>query len=209
MLLFALIGEFMPLSLDQKLKLFNSLGPRVATRASEVLSVMTGNKVSVKLDKVGVVETNSIPDLVGDSVELSFASYIRIRGDLKGVAMFLIPITSARIFVDLLQGKKAGTTKVFDEIDRSAINETCNILSGAYLTELSNSLKISLFESVPTFSSNNTIKSTKSIISSFNLKDPKAVALQTKFVVASEETKGVFVLFFDSETLEKLKVDEK
>ena len=191
----------------KKVDLFDSLGPRVAKRASDVLSVMTGNKITVSLDDVNVVETSKIPDMIGDEEGLSLGSYVRIRGDLKGVALFLLPVDKARTFVDLLQKKDVGHTKIFGELDRSAINETCNILSGAYLTELGDAFGLNLYQSVPVFTSNSKIKTTKSIVASFNLKNPTAVSLQTRFVIAAEETKGLFILFFDSNSLEKVKVD--
>ncbi len=86
---------------------------------------------------------------VGSRTSVVAAVLMHVLGDLTGRSLLIFEKDCALRLADLLLNRTPGLTKVFAELEQSAVKETANILTGAYLNGLSDLLGLMLIPSVP------------------------------------------------------------
>jgi len=77
---------------------------------------------------------------------------LSLEGDVNGMMMFLLDTKSAGRLVNSILKKENEPDKDiydFDELELSALNEIGNIITGAYLSALSDLTKLTIVSSVP------------------------------------------------------------
>ncbi|MBN1346012.1 MAG: chemotaxis protein CheX [Phycisphaerae bacterium] len=72
------------------------------------------------------------------------ALHMALRGDLEGHTLLVIPMTTARELVRILLGAEAPETDDLDEMARSCLAETANIVSNAFANSWARWLGVTL-----------------------------------------------------------------
>ena len=120
-----------------------------AGHAATALSQMIDRTIMISVPEVSVTPLEDVPGVIGDPEEVTAAVLMQMMGDLTGRTLLMFPSESADTLCDLLLRRPLGTTKVYGEMEESAIKEVGNILSSAYLNALSDFLGMMLVPSVP------------------------------------------------------------
>jgi chemotaxis protein CheC len=113
--------------------------------------------------------------------------------------LLIFPKKTAFILSDLLVKREPGTTHKLTELDKSALKEVGNVISGNYLTVLANILQIRIIEHIPNFSFDMFGAIVSQIIADFAQKTQKALVIEIEFTFKPETFKGYFLLLFEIE----------
>jgi len=167
-----------------------------AQHAARALSKMLGQTVKAKLLKARMSALTELPNLVGDKETLVSGIYLPVTGDISGSILMVFPQESTLILVDLLLKKKRGTTKEFDEMDKSALGEVGNILAGNCLTALSDMLEMHLVEHIPDFAHGMVGALIENVAISFGRKAERALIIQVELRTEEIKVVGFFFLLF-------------
>jgi chemotaxis protein CheC len=121
-----------------------------AGHAATALSHMTGRHIRMSIPLVVGLPTDQLPASVaeGDGGRI-VAVRTHIRGDLAGDTVLTLSAANARRLCDALLFRTTPDGDQFDDLERSTIMETGNILAGAYLNALAALLHLVLLPSVP------------------------------------------------------------
>lgn len=107
----------------------------------------------MKIPRVEFCEFNKICDVVEGPGTLVAATLISMVGDLQGFILLVLPAAQAHHLAQMILGNDPNEVTDpatwFDEMERSAIAETANILSGAYMTSISELTGLTAVATVP------------------------------------------------------------
>ncbi|MCM3742855.1 chemotaxis protein CheC [Sporosarcina luteola] len=139
---------------DMHLDVLKEIGNIGAAHAATSLSQLLSKKIEMHVPKVSLVSFDEMFDLAGGAERIVAGIYLKIQGDLSGSMFFVLPIDSANQFIRRLIGNEE-----FDfyktpipEMGISAMQELGNILSGSYLSALSDFTGLKVHPTVPSLS---------------------------------------------------------
>lgn len=139
---------------DMHLDVLKEIGNIGAAHAATSLSQLLSRKVDMHVPSVELVTFDEMFDLAGGADETVAGIYLRIDGDLSGSMFFMLPLESANRFIQILTGEESFDfhTPPFSEIGVSSMQELGNILSGSYLSALSDFTSLKIYPTVPSLS---------------------------------------------------------
>ncbi len=133
------------------LDVLKEIGNIGAAHAATALSDLLNTKIDMRVPKVEMVSFNEMMELAGGTENVVAGIYLRIEGDAKGGMFFILPVEQANHFI-----KKLIYDESFDlqnpqtsEIGISAMQELGNILSGSYLSALSDFTGLKIYPTPP------------------------------------------------------------
>lgn len=172
-----------------------------AQSTAENLGRLIGKPVTVDMSKALLKKMINIGDTF-DPEEIVAGVYLPVSGAINGSSLFMLPKESAFIMSDILLKRKLGTTRQLTEIDESAIKETGNIVSGCYLSTISNIYKIKLIEHVPQFSFDMFGAILSQIISKFAKTADESLYIEIIYNIHQVKIKAYYLLLFDSNDIQ-------
>lgn len=119
------------------------------TKAADALSKLAKKEVTVKTTQAKLVAEEEALDTLNNIEGHAIIAYAEILTGAAGSSLLTMERQSALDFVDLFNNRPKGTTLSMQELDRSTIKETLNILSNAYITEVANEMGDTILLSVP------------------------------------------------------------
>ncbi|TRZ38702.1 chemotaxis protein CheC [Niallia circulans] len=132
------------------LDILREIGNIGAGNAATALSKLLNKKIDMKVPNVEIVSFDEMMDMAGGSDNIAAGVFLRIEGDAPGSMFFMLPIEQATNFIrDMIGDETAQLSEPYDELSLSALQELGNILSGSYLSALSDFTNLSLYPSVP------------------------------------------------------------
>lgn len=136
------------------LDVLKEIGNIGAAHAATALSTLLNKKIDMKVPKVEMVSFDDMMDLAGGPESVVAGIYLRIEGDVTGSMFFVLPVEQANEFIRRLAQDKNFDFQAAEvsEIGVSAMQELGNILSGSYLSALSDFTGLKIFPSVPALS---------------------------------------------------------
>ncbi|MBS4177099.1 chemotaxis protein CheC [Lederbergia citrea] len=139
-----------PLHLDV-LKEIGNIG---AGNAATALSILVDKKIDMKVPTVRIITFDEMLDLAGGHDNIVTAVFLRVEGDVSGSIFFILPLDQATRYVQQLTGDLSFSFSEppYSEFGLSAMQELGNILTGSYLTSLSDFTGLDLYPSVPSIS---------------------------------------------------------
>ena len=165
------------------------------------LTRFLGKHVTVDMSKASLKKMINIGDTF-DPEEIVAGVYLPVTGAINGSSLFILPKESAFIMSDILLKRKLGTTRKLTKIDESALKETGNIISGCYLSTLSNTYKIKLIEHIPQFSFDMFGAILSQIISKFAKKADEALFIEIRYNIHPVKIAAYYLLLFDSSDIQ-------
>ena len=112
-----------------------------AGNATTALATMLQCKVDMK------VPFPEVGALLGGEEQVMAGTYLAITGDITGSIMFLVKEDVALHLIQKLMGGMA--EDIYGEMERSALKEISNIITGAYLNALSGMTNLKIIPSIP------------------------------------------------------------
>ncbi|KAB3535858.1 chemotaxis protein CheC [Alkaliphilus pronyensis] len=185
------------------LDVLREIGNIGSGNAASALAKMINKRIDMDVPIVQILAFEDVAAILGGEEMVVAGIYFEVEGDITGNIMFLLDIASSKILTSILMGREDGSEEL-DEMDRSALQEVGNILSGSYISSLSalTGLKIKL--SVPSLC----IDMAGAILSvpaiQFSQTSDKIVLIETLLKEGSNQVKGNFFLIPDSKSFDKL-----
>lgn len=120
-----------------------------STYASDALSKLSGSTAKSDVSNVEIITLADTAERIKQPTGQDVVVYGQVLIGVPGVAFLIIKHTEALALVDLLNHRTVGTTTILNDIGRSAIKETLNILSNSYLNALAEESSMKLGLGVP------------------------------------------------------------
>lgn len=174
-----------------------------AGNAATSLAQMLQMKVDIKVPKIDLLDFSQVGEAIGGEELLMAGVYLGIEGDITGSMMFLLEEKAAHNLVAKLMGMEMPEGAEFSDIEKSALNEIGNIMTGAYLNSLSTLTNMKIFPTVPDLC----IDMAGAILSvpaiEFGAMGDKMLMIETAFT-DDADLNGYFILVPDLPSYEKL-----
>ncbi|MCD5322706.1 MULTISPECIES: chemotaxis protein CheC [Pontibacillus] len=191
------------------LDVLKEIGNIGAGNAATSLSKLLQRKIDMKVPSVRVVGFDEVMDIVGGAERTIVSVFLRIEGDAPGNMFFIMSPGQASRFVRHMTGEQEFDFNAppYSELSLSSVQELGNILSGSYLSSMSDFTQLSLYPSVPSIA----IDMVGAVLS-FGLLELSqvsdyAIVIDTTFVdeeYQEEEVKGHFFLLPDPASFETI-----
>ncbi len=145
------------LSLDElssmQYDVLREIGNIGAGNAATALSKLINSKVDMKVPKVLLLGFSELASHMGAEETPVVGIFLSLSGDIDGMMLFVLDLHSARLLVNSLLVNMGVPPMIagedFNEMHLSALNEIGNIITGAYLSALSDLTRLNIVESVP------------------------------------------------------------
>jgi chemotaxis protein CheC len=182
-----------------------------AKNSSEALSKLVNQEIKVETLAVRTIPVEEIAEIVGSPEDIVTTIIMGIHGQVDGNIMLIYPQQSAINVADLLARRDLGQTSVLSELDKSALKESGNIISGSFLSAISDYLSINMVESIPDVATDMLKATMDFVLSRFATKDvSEAVAFEIDFEMGTntgkeiERIRAYFVVLLDVESATKV-----
>lgn len=139
---------------DIHLDILKEVGNIGAGHAATALSTLLNKKIDMKVPSVRVVSFDEVMELAGGADNVVASVFLRIEGEAPGSMFFILPLPQAEKYIAQLTKNQSSlfSEDEDNELAMSALQELGNILSGSYLSSLSDFTNLSLYPSVPALS---------------------------------------------------------
>ncbi|MFC0524161.1 chemotaxis protein CheC [Pontibacillus salicampi] len=130
--------------------ILQEIGNIGAAHAATSLSQLIDKKIDLTVPSVRLVTFDDMMEIVGGPDRVIVSVFLRIEGDAPGSMFFVLPPHQAnRIIARMTNSSFSIEDNPEDDIAISAIHELGNILSGSYLSSLSDFTNLRVQPSVP------------------------------------------------------------
>ena len=133
------------------LDVLKEIGNIGAAHAATSLSDLLNKKIDMQVPKVSMVSFEEMMEISGGAENVVVGIFLRIEGDVEGSMFFILPIEQANDFIRNLIHDPAFdfSNPPVSELGLSAMQEMGNILSGSYLSALSDFTGLKIYPTVP------------------------------------------------------------
>ncbi|MGB9826172.1 MAG: chemotaxis protein CheC, partial [Desulfofundulus sp.] len=100
----------------------------------------------------------------------------------------------AYTLLDIILGRPLGTTSTLDELEQSALQETGNILTGAYLNSLNAFTQLGFRPTVPALAADMAGAVLDYVLAEFGQVADQVLLIETEFRAEGQEVTGYFFL---------------
>ncbi|PLT34191.1 chemotaxis protein CheC [Bacillus sp. V5-8f] len=137
-----------------QLDILREIGNIGAGNAATALSTLLNKKIDMKVPNVRILSFDEMMDLAGGPETVVASVFLRVEGDAPGSMFFILPLQQATDFIHQMTEESdfSFEKQPFSEMAMSALQELGNILSGSYLSALSDFTRLNLYPSVPALS---------------------------------------------------------
>ncbi|MFD4928302.1 chemotaxis protein CheC [Peribacillus butanolivorans] len=144
------IEKINPLQLD----ILKEIGNIGAGHAATALSAILNRKIDMNVPNVRVVTFDEMMEMAGGAEQVVASIFLRIVGDASGSMFFILSLPVAEYFIQQMTGDETFSidSTPYTDLALSCLQELGNILSGSYLTSLSDFTQLNLYPSVPSLS---------------------------------------------------------
>lgn len=186
------------------LDILKEIGNIGAGNAATALSRLIQKKIDMKVPSVRVVSLNEITDVLGGAEVIVSSIFFRVEGDAPASIFFIQPLEEALKLAKELTNETYESAFTISELGISALQEIGNILTGSYLSALSDFTNLSLMQTVPAIGIDMAgAILVQGLIQDINVGD-YAVLIDTSFVEVNDTLntaiKGYFFLLPDNDS---------
>ena len=122
-----------------------------AGNAATAISRLVNRQITLSVSTIQLMPVTEASQAMGDPQALVAGVYCKISGELAGGFLLTFPGETAFVLTDILLGEPAGKTKTLDDLGRSALQETGNIIIGAFVAVLADIAHKNMLTSAPKF----------------------------------------------------------
>jgi chemotaxis protein CheC len=119
--------------------------------AATALAMLVGQRTMISVPRVTLEPVERIACIIGTPQEPTVVITMQVLGDVTGYLLFLMPLARAHALSSMLLGRSEVSAGEFDASGRSALQETANVLAGAYSGALGSVIGGIVMISVPLF----------------------------------------------------------
>ncbi len=176
-----------------------------AGHAATALSTLTSTRIMISVPMVNVVPPGDFVPEVAPDMEV-VAVQMSVSGSITGRTVFLLPVTAGIKLAERMLRRPRGSSVGLGALEQSALNEAGNILAGAYLTALSEFLKMRLMLSPPSLSTGDTTHALDALGDHNPRAEAPILCVETEFFLEepSESLQGFFLLVPDADAFDAI-----
>lgn len=139
---------------NKHLDILKEVGNIGAGHSATALSMLINKKIDMTVPNVEIVSFNELMEWLGGPEVVIASVYLRIEGDVSGSLFFVLSIEQAERFIKQLIADDHFSliNSTEHELGLSAFQELGNILTGSYLSSLSDLTGTNLYPTVPSLS---------------------------------------------------------
>lgn len=137
---------------DLQLDVLREIGNIGAGNAATSMSELINEKVNMDIPSVNIVTFDDMMEIIGGPEKLIVAMYFRVEGEVPCTVYFILTVEKAESLVSqITNDTKLNLLGVEqpNEIAISALKEIGNIMTGAYLSALSDFMNVNMQPSIP------------------------------------------------------------
>lgn len=190
--------------LQAEIDKLSEVGNIGAGNAVTSLSTMVGKRVDMNIAGLQLKNISEFHKILGDEESYITAMITEVHGDLNGLFVLALEIESAKQLIRLMLNKEVTSVEDIDEIDRSLLCETGNILGGAYLSALTSLVNLEINQSVPQMTMDMAGAILGFVAIEFIKDENEMILLQASFVVNENLLNGTYLLILDRESFNKM-----
>lgn len=186
-------------------KVLEEINNNGAIQASISLSQLTNQEIRVSFPETRIVQLSEVAELLGGEEIPVGGIYVKLKGDIIGGIMFVLPMENLLSFSDLLYHRSSGSTKELSEEELSGLVEMGNILSASFINAIADSTELSVGSEVPEISIDMCLSVVDSVLARFN--QPGEQILFTEALIFYRETDNVvcyLLMFLEPESMGRL-----
>ena len=118
--------------------------------AATALAMLVGQRTMISVPRVTLEPIERIASIIGTPAQPTVVVAMQLSGDVSGYLLYMMPLEPAHALSAKLLGLSAPTSGAFDEAGRSALQETANVIAGAFVGALGTVIDAVVMISVPT-----------------------------------------------------------
>ena len=190
---------------DFEFDVLTEIGNIGAGNATTALSQLINAKIDMYVPQVRMLTFSELAEIIGGAETLVAGILLNLSDDITGSMLFILENSDARMLVQQLMGCEcSGEGDEFSEMEKSALQEIGNIISGAYLSAISTLTKLTINVSVPSmaFDMAGAIMSVPAI--EFGKLGDKALLIESQFKDLDVDISGYFILIPTMESYEHI-----
>jgi chemotaxis protein CheC len=174
-----------------------------AGHAATALSLMTGTKIMVSVPTITVAPLEELAPVIAAAGGSIAVVPMEMSGSLKGHTILAFPLDTAHRLAALMMRRETLDSDALSELEASALTEAGNILAGAYMTALSDFLRMTLLPSPPSL----TVGPARQVLSDTaekaGHKGGYVFCVETQFLIdhVGDSLPGYFLLLPDADSL--------
>ena len=189
---------------SQYYDVLKELGNIGAGNAMTALSQMIGSKIDMRVPQVKLLNFNELGTMIGGEEQIMVGVFLGVEGDVTGSMLFLLELQSAKHLINkVMMGMGDPDSPELNDMERSAMQEVGNIITGAYLNSLAMITNLCIYPSPPAL----TVDMAGAILSvpaiEFGIYGDKILMIQSQFF-DDVEIDGFFVLVPDIDSYSKI-----
>jgi len=191
--------QFTPLQLDALREVAN-IG---AGHAATALSQMTGGTIMISVPTIHVTPLDELPTQLAPDEEPVAGVLMSMLGDLTGRTLLVFPKKTVMRLAELMLRRPCGSSVALGELEKSAVKEAGNILSGAYMNALADFMGMVLLPSPPSLAVDMSAAVLTTAYVQFTPDVDYVFVVETEFVMQDlgERLRGFFLLLPDPASL--------
>lgn len=177
-----------------------------AGHAATALSDMTGQKVLINIPVIAIDELAAIFGKTGGPDQRVVGVLIDLTGDIRGRTLMLFAEAEAYKFCESLLRREPGAVTALSDIERSALNETSNILTCAYMNALGDLLGVMVVPSTPRLLFDTSAAVLRAVSAGGSGGSEVVVSIKNEFTFIDKSIKlmGYFLLLPDHDSLQSM-----
>lgn len=185
-----------------QLDILKEVGNIGAGNAATALSQLLSEKIKMTVPSVSLVPFSQVSEVLGGSEKIVVGIYTRYFGDAPGKIIFFFEHSEALMMMDRMLNRPSGTTKIFADLEASALKELGNIMTGAFLYAMTNLTGFNYLPSVPAFASDMAGAILNTALIDLGTMGDYALLITTEFSLTQRKINGHFFLVPDPGALE-------
>lgn len=136
---------------NMHIDILKEIGNIGAGNAATSMAQLVNKQIHMDVPIVNIVNFDEVMDIVGGPEELIVGMFFEITGDLTGSVFFMLTIEESEKLIQQMVNDPAINLhdETIDPLALSALKESANIITGAYLTALSDFLQLDIRPSIP------------------------------------------------------------
>lgn len=180
---------------DMEFDILTEIGNIGAGNATTALAKLINERIDMHVPKVEMLAFKDLAEIIGGAETLVAGILLSLEGDIEGSMLFVLENNAAYHLVHKLMGTEiTNVAGSFTEMELSALLEIGNIISGAYLTAISQLTNLSIIQTVPSLA----IDMAGAILSvpaiEFGKLGDKALLIESQFRDDEIDVCGYFIL---------------
>jgi chemotaxis protein CheC len=180
---------------DMEFDILSEIGNIGAGNATTALSKLINGRVDMLVPKVQMLAFKELAEIIGGAETLVAGILLSLDGDIQGSMLFILENQAAHHLVyKLMGGIGEENNGSFTDMELSALLEIGNIISGAYLTAISQMTNLSIIPTVPSLAVDmaGAILSVPAI--EFGKMGDKALLIESQFCDTEVDINGYFIM---------------